>query len=454
MAARTRTPNEALARLMAEAGAGNAQLARRVNAVGAELGVTTYYDKTTVSHWLAGSVPKPEARPAVVEALSRLLGRPVTATELAWPAQGPAGAGAGEGGGGGGDAVGEVADLSRADMDPSRRSVLGAGMYAAALGVPRFEDFADRAEAVAAGRTVRIGASDVATVRLMTDKIADILDEIGAGHARPMAAAFLTNTVTPYLRADGSEQVRNSMLAAASDLVYLTGWMAMFEERQGLGQRYYHQALALAGSAQDHVTYCRTLRGMSLQASHLGYGPKALELADAAAEAAPAGGPRLVAFLRGQQAAAASMTGDRRTALARLRETETALSQADDRRDAVGGYDQAAFHFHEAHVMWWLGDREGSVDALRRSNHARSPQERQGRLHALGVTADRQMQMRHIEAAAQTWTEFLDLHTTLSSTRGDEHLKALQKGMAGYRRVPGVAELLARAADVAKRKAA
>ncbi|NXY99154.1 hypothetical protein HYE82_33210 [Streptomyces sp. BR123] len=448
MAARTRTPNEALARLLAEAGVGNAQLARRVNAVGAELGVTTHYDKTAVSHWLAGSVPKPEVRPAVAEALSRLLRRPVTLAELGWAPRGAAG------GGGGADAVGEVADLSRADMDPSRRSVLGAGMYVAALGVPRFEDLADRAEAVAAGRTVRIGTSDVETVRLMTEKIADILDEIGAGHARPMAAAFLTNTVTPYLRAEGPEQVRKGMLAAASDLVYLTGWMAMFEERQGLGQRYYHQALALAGSAQDHVTYCRTLRGMSLQASHLGYGPKALELANAAAEAAPASGPRLVAFLRGQQAAAASMTGDRRTALARLRETEAALSRADDRRDAVGGYDQAAFHFHEAHVMWWIGDREGSVNALRRSNHARSPQERQGRLHALGVIADRQMQMRHIEAATQTWAEFLDLHATLSSTRGDEHMKALQKGMAGYRRVPGVGDLLARATDVAQRKAA
>ena len=95
---------------------------------------------------------------------------------------------------------------------------------------------------------------------------------------------------------------------------------------------------------------------MSLQASHLGYGKKALDLADSAAEAAPASGPRLVAFLRGQQAAAAAMTGDRATALTRLRETETALSQADNRRDAVGGYDQAAYFFHEAHVRWHLKD--------------------------------------------------------------------------------------------------
>ncbi|MEW2417778.1 hypothetical protein AB0953_29225 [Streptomyces sp. NPDC046866] len=104
--------------------------------------------------------------------------------------------------------------------------------------------------------------------------------------------------------------------------------------------------------------------------------------------------------------------------------------------------------------MWWLGDREASVNALRRSNRARSLQERQGRLHALGVIADRQMQMRHIEAAAQTWGEFLDLHTTLSSSRGDEHLKALRTGMSRYRGVAGVGDLLGRAADVARLKAA
>jgi hypothetical protein len=110
-----------------------------------------------------------------------------------------------------------------------------------------------------------------------------------------------------------SEAVRNAMLAAVADFVYLTGWMAMYETKQGLGQKYYRSALDLAAEGGDHITYCRTLRGMSLQASHLGYGEAALKLADSAAEAAPASGPRLVAFLRGQQAAAAAMTGDRTT---------------------------------------------------------------------------------------------------------------------------------------------
>ncbi|MFV2118734.1 hypothetical protein ACE14D_09900 [Streptomyces sp. Act-28] len=77
MAARTRTPHTALARLTAEAGTGNEQLARKVNTAGSELGLRLRYDKSTVSHWLRGSVPKKGARPAVAEALSRLPGRPV-----------------------------------------------------------------------------------------------------------------------------------------------------------------------------------------------------------------------------------------------------------------------------------------------------------------------------------------------------------------------------------------
>ncbi|MGW1807183.1 hypothetical protein [Streptomyces sp. NPDC002078] len=451
MARRPRTPNTALATLMQTDGVGNAQLARRVNAVGRELGLRLHYDKTAVSHWLAGSTPKPEARPAIAEALSRLVGRPVTCVELGWGAEGETNAAPV----GGRDVVAGVIDLSRADMDPSRRNVLRGGLYAATLAVPRFEDIAGRTKAAKAGRTVRIGAADVETVKLMTDKVADILDQVGAGHARPMAAAWLANTAGPYLRASGTDRVQREMRAAVADFVYLIGWMAMYEDQQGLGQQYYLQALDLAGAAEDHVTYCRTLRGMSLQATHLGHGQKGLDLADAAAEAAPAAGPRLVAFLRGQQAAASAMVpGGRRTALARLREAEAALSRADDRRDAVGGYDRAALLFHEGHVLWSTGDRAESIAALRRSNQARSPLERQGRLHCLGVIGERQMAMRHVEAACATWNEFLDEHVGLSSARGDQHLKALLKALPAHRGIAAARELEERARQVAKLKTA
>ncbi|MFI9354482.1 hypothetical protein ACWGLP_08300 [Streptomyces lydicus] len=446
MASRSRTPNLALAGLMREGEIKNAQLARAVNRAGAELGVILHYDKTSVSHWLQGSMPKPQARPAVTEALSRLLARPVTSTEAGLgesgePVEPP-------------DAAAGMADLSRADMDPSRRAVLGAGLYSAGLVVPAFEDVAGRGESAAAAPTVRIGSGDVATVRTMTEKIADILDDLGGGHARPMAAAFLANTVGPYLRAGGTEAAQKAMRSAASDLVYLTGWMAMYEREHGLGQKYYVNALKLAGQADDHVTYCRTLRGMALQASHLGYGNTALSLADSAAEAAPASGPRLVAFLRGQQAHGAAMVKDRRQAFARLRETEEALSRADGRNDHLGGYDRAAYEFHVAHVLWELGDRDGSVKALRRSNRHRPEGERQGRLHATGLLATRLMEMRHVEEACREWDRFLDDYTGISSARGDEHFTTLRNGLRPYRRLPAARALTERARSVARLKAA
>jgi hypothetical protein len=339
-------------------------------------------------------------------------------------------------------------------MDPSRRALLGAGLYSAALAIPRYEDVAGRIEHVSAGRTVRIGRSDVETVERMTERIADILDDLGGGHARPMAAAFLVNTVGPYLRADGTDDVKRAMRAAASDLTYLTGWMAMYEREHGVGQQYYVKALKLAGAAEDHVTYCRTVRGMALQASNLGYGPKALELADSAAEAAPASGPRLVAFLRGQQAHGAAMVGDRRQAFTRLRETEEALSQADGRNDHIGGYDRAAYEFHVAHVLWELGDRPGSVKALRRSNKVRPAGERQGRVHATGLLATRLMEMRHVEEACGEWDTFLDDYAGISSARGDDHFATLRKSIRPYQDIPAARELSTRAREVARQKAA
>ncbi|MQY14464.1 hypothetical protein SRB5_46310 [Streptomyces sp. RB5] len=422
MAARLRTPNSALAGLLDQARLTRTQLAQRVNRLGRQAGLDLSYSQSTVSHWIGGTVPRPEVRPLIVAVLSEQLGRPVTHTEAGLPPA-PSLPGAI-----GTDTVEELIDLGKADMDPSRRSVLSAGVFSAALSVPGFAG----ASALAADRspgpgkaTVRVGASQVEALRTMTERIADILDELGAGHARPMAAAFLVNTVGPWLRAQATTKVRQDMLAAASDLTYLTGWMAMYEKAHGLGQTYYLKALKLASEAQDHVTYCRTLRGMSLQASNLGHGQRALELADSAAEAAPSAGPRLVAFLRGQQAHAASMVGDRRTAHTRLQEAETALSLADSRRDAIGGYDRTAYLFHVSHVLYQERDLPGSIKALQQSIKAQPAVERQGRTHAYAVLAQRQYRLGHLDASCDSWGRFLDEYEHVSSARGDDHFETL-----------------------------
>ncbi|MFF8772010.1 hypothetical protein [Kitasatospora sp. NPDC015120] len=446
MAHRQRTPNTELAALMQQAKWGNDQLARAVNRTGSEARLRLNYDKSAISHWLSGTRPRADVQEVVRETFSRRLGRPVTPEETGFrPDAGPA------------DSRGVLSDLmsiGKADMDPSRRGVLASGLYSLALTLPVFDDTAERITHAAAGRTVRVGKAEAETVRTMTDRIAGILDELGAAHARPMAAAFLVNSVGPWLQASGPTEVKAELLSAAADLTYLTGWMAMYETAHGLGQRYYIQALKLAREAQDHVTYCRTLRGMALQASNLGHGPKTLELADSAAEAAPASGPRLRAFLTGQQAHGAAMVKDQRQAFARLAETETALARAEGRNDAVGGYDQAAYHFHVSHVLYELGDLPGAIKELQLSNRTRPANEKQGRVHGTGLLARRQMELGHIEAACTTWDAFLDDYVTISSVRGDEHFRALNNALPAHLSTRAVRQLLQRTREVARQKAA
>ncbi|MFD7661859.1 hypothetical protein [Streptomyces sp. NPDC059788] len=447
MANSRRTPNTSLGRLIQQAAWTEQQFANAVNRAGAEAGILLRYEQSAVAHWLSGTMPRPQVRPVVLEALARRLGRPVTHAEAGFPTP-PSGTRPVHG-----SAVDELLDMSRDDMDPSRRGVLQAGLYSAALAVPLFSELAGRAEAVARpGRAGRVGPAQVETVRAVTDRVADILDEFGGGHARPMTTAFLVNTVGPWLTAPATERAHRDLLAATADLTYLTGWMAMYERAHGVGQRYYVKALHLAGEADDHLTYCRILRGMSLQASSLGYGEKALSLADSAAAAAPSAGPRLVAFLRGQQAHAASMTGDRHTAITRLREAETALSKADARRESIGGYDASAYLFHVSHVLYEFKDLPGSIKALHSSLKAQPRQERQGRVHSHALLAQRQFELGHLDAACTTWHRFLDDYTEVSSARGDAHFATLRARIRPHRRAAPVRALNERVRKVSAMK--
>ncbi|MFF3173996.1 hypothetical protein ACFVQ0_15345 [Streptomyces sp. NPDC057900] len=420
--------NAGLKDLLGQAQWSETQLAQAVNRLGTEAGMRLTYSQSTVAHWIRGTQPTERVRPLIIEAFERKLGRPVLYEEAGLNRLKP------EVGDAPDDRVDSLLQLGKADMDPSRRRVLAAGVYSAALSVPLFADVAhaDDAERITKP-TGRIGYGEVETVRRMTERIADILDELGGGHARPMAAAFLVNTVAPYLKAGGTAKVHDEMLSAASDLTYLTGWMAMYERAHGLGQKYYLEALKLAAESRDQVTYCRTLRGMSLQATNLRHGRKALQLADSAAEAAPQAGPRLVAFLRGQQAHASAMVGDRRAASIRLRETESALSRADSRRESIGGYDQAAYLFHVSHVHYENRELGDSIKAMKQSIKAMPLQERQGRLHANAVLAQRQFEYGHIEESCASWEIFLDDYMALSTARGDEHFERMRKSLARHR---------------------
>ncbi|MBC2874533.1 MULTISPECIES: tetratricopeptide repeat protein [Streptomyces] len=428
-------------RLYRESGWTLRRFAQEVNRLGTERGTPLKYREPSVHQWLGGHLPRESVRPLVVEVLSRRLGRPVTYAEAGFPAPRTGGEGAGT--------TEELLALGRQDMDPSRRGVLGAGLFSVVLTVPHWQDVVGRMEAVAHGGPRRYGAPDVAMVSAMTERISALDDSFGGRHARPMAAAFLVNTVAPYLRADAPESVRQAMLSAAADLCYLTGYMAVDEGLHGLAQRYYVKALELAGAAGDHLTYCTTLRGMSVQAVDLGHGREALRLADAAAAASPQAGPRMRAFLAGQQAHAAARTGDRASALAYLREAEVAMEKAESRAKAFGSYDPSSLLYHVSQVRYELRDVTGSVAALKESDRVRQAVFRRARVRHRCTLAERQLEVGHLEVACRTWHLALDDYPDVHSGRADDRVRALTARLRPHLRNRAARELRERARRLA-----
>ncbi|MDG9711151.1 tetratricopeptide repeat protein [Streptomyces sp. DH10] len=436
MTARER--NENLRRLHAEAGWTLGQAAIAVNRAALEAGSEHRATKDNVNKWLSGHAPREALRPLILEAFSRKLGRPITHADAGFPA--PVDQDQARG------TFESLIDLGRLTME--RRGVLSLGLFSVALTIPDWEDVVGRVSAVATGETGKIGMHEVDVVNAMTERISALDDEFGGRIARPMAASFLVTTVGEHLEADATPEVRAAMLSAAADLSYLTGYMAVDEGLNGLAQQFYVKALELAGEAEDHLTYCTTLRGMSVQAVDLGHGPKAVELAEAAAAAAPKAGPRMLAFLRGQQAHAAAQEGSRTAALRYIREAEAAMDRAESRSSAFGSYDPAALHYHIAQVRYELGDVAGSVEALQESDKLRYSVYQRARVRMRALLAERQLAVGHLEEAVKTWHAALDDYPRVQSGRADQRIKNMHALIRPYRKHPKVAELHERARTI------
>lgn len=433
------SPNETLARLHRETGWTLRQFAQEVNKLGTERGAPLRYREPSVHQWLNGHLPKEPVRPLILEALARKLGRPITHSEAGFPAPPADESGALP------STVEGLLDLGRQDMDPSRRSVLGVGLFSVALTVPNWPDVVGRMEAVQTGQTQRIGMSDVQSVIAMTERLSDIDDQFGGRTARPMAAAYLVNTIAPYLRADAPDDVRKAMMAAASDLSYLTGYMAVDEGVHGMAQRYYLKALELAGASEDHLTYCTTLRGMSVQAVDLRHGSEALRLADSAAAASPQAGPRMRAFLAGQQAHAAAQEGNKRMALQRIREAETAMEKAESQSKTFGSYNPSSLAYHVGQVRYELGDVAGSIQLLEESDRLRPSTFRRTSIRYLSMLAERQLQVGHLEAACKTWGRVLEIYPLVQSGQCDRSIVTMHSRIRPFLKNPTARDLYERA---------
>lgn len=442
-----RTANSSLQRLLSEANWTQDLLARQVNALAREVGLTIRLDRRTVSHWLTGRKPRAPLPDLIAEAFSRRLDRPLTAAGIG---------------------LAEADDLGHCDsvyQDPidalrqlsklsetGRESELSGAYSLGELAVPAWSAVERGAVGLRTVSGARIEPAHVAAAEAMAGLFADADNVFGGGHARVALGRYLAYDIAPRLYAPGPRRIRERMLTAATELAHLCGLMCFDDERHALAQKYYVLALKLAVDNENPAGYAAILGSMSAQAHTLGHHGHALRLARASVESVEgrALSDSRRAGLHGQLAVAAAAHGDRPAAFAALERADVLLRAGRTPCKTAApfaAYHPAAHAHNAAAVHTLLGDLTVGIKMLSESIRRRPPNERRTRAIAHAVLAGMHLDQGHLDESVAACHAFIDDYRELRSARAHTALRTLQARLRPHSGHHSARQLLVRAYD-------
>ncbi|MFF4827032.1 MFS transporter [Streptomyces sp. NPDC001312] len=466
MSREQRGPNEKLGAVLALAGISNAGLARRVNDLGAQRGLTLRYDKTSVARWVSkGMVPQGAAPHLIAAAIGQKLGRPVPLHEIGLADADPAPEVGLAFPRDVGQAVKSVTELYRLDLAGRRAGSSGiwqslAGSFAVSayatpasrwLITPADSSVAREASpAEASGTPVKVGHSDVRKLREAAEDARRWDSKYGGGDWRSsMVPECLRVEAAPLLLASYSDEVGRALFGASAELTRLAGWMAFDTGQQEAAQRYYIQALRLARAAADVPLGGYVLASMSLQATYRGFGDEGVDLAQAALERNRGlATARTMSFFRLVEARAHARAGDAQAAGAALKAAESWLERSRDGDNDPSwlgfyGYDRFAADAAECYR-----DLKAPRQVRRFTEQALSkPTEEFVRSHGLRlvVSAVAELESGNLDAACEQGVRAVEVAGRISSARTTEYVKDLLHRLEPYSDEPRVVELRERA---------
>ncbi|GGZ86193.1 MFS transporter [Streptomyces bluensis] len=466
MSREQRGPNEKLGAVLALAGISNAGLARRVNDLGAQRGLTLRYDKTSVARWVSkGMVPQGAAPHLIAAAIGQKLGRPVPLHEIGLADADPAPEVGLAFPRDVGQAVKSATELYRLDLAGRRAGSGGiwqslAGSFAVSayatpasrwLITPADSSVArDAVPSEGAGAPLKVGHSDVQKLREAAEDARRWDSKYGGGDWRSsMVPECLRVEAAPLLLGSYSDEVGRALFGASAELTRLAGWMAFDTGQQEAAQRYYIQALRLARAAADVPLGGYVLASMSLQATYRGFGDEGVDLAQAALERNRGlATARTMSFFRLVEARAHARASDAQAAGAALKASEGWLERARDGDNDPSwlgfyGYDRFAADAAECYR-----DLKAPRQVRRFTEQALSkPTEEFVRSHGLRlvVSAVAELESGNLDAACEQGVRAVEVAGRISSARTTEYVKDLLHRLEPYGDEPQVVELRERA---------
>lgn len=448
----TRSPNDRLRELIAEAGLSYEAVARSVRGVAAEVGTELRTNKSAVAHWVAGTPPAEDTGRYLAVALSRRVGRLLTPADLGLP--GPEeddslGLSLGA------DPIDSLLPMWSSELN--RRRFLTTSAYSvAAAGLPLsfVHDSAGRAAAARSGRIV--GMAEVAAVRDMVRMMSELDERHGGQHGRSALITYLRDDVAPLVRGRfRTEEARRQMLSTASRGVHLLGWKSYDAGQQGLAQRYYLQSYALAVESGLTGQDGWVMRTMAMQGLKIHRPEHCQALAETGLERAKGRvDAPTEAMFRIVHAHTLAKAGQRRPAL-READRARALLESDPGDEPefwalTWGPQVASVHSRAAKVYEAVGDYQSAGEQYARAAAAR-PAVTYARIVALDLVAAAELQLKQggIEQACATWGRAMDHMDGVQSVRTRKAVTRMRSDLSRFRArgVRAAADLDDRARD-------
>jgi tetratricopeptide (TPR) repeat protein len=494
-----REPNERLGTLLVLAGISNAGLARRVNDLGAQRGLTFRYDKTSVARWVGkGMVPQGAVPQLIATAIGGKLGRSVPLEEIGLAGSDPAPEIGLAFPRDVSEAVRQVTELWRLDSGAAGRAdgrnrgwwdnLAGTfsvtayatpvsrwlitpvdGSVAREAADPHAEaarvraaigELADVQEvhgeavriraAVGDGRAYRVGHADAAKLRQAAEEARRWDSRYGGGDWRSsMVPECLRQDAAPLLLGCYTDEVGRALFGATAELTRLAGWMAFDTGQHEAAQRYYIQALRLARAAADVPFGGYVLASMSLQATYRGAAEEGVDLAQAAIERNRGlATARTMSFFHLVEARAHARAGSAHACAQALAAAESRLERAravDDDPPWIDFYSYDRLAADAAECYRDLGVplkvRQFTAYALA------SPTEEYVRSHGLRlvVSALAELDDGDLDAAVAAGTRAVEVAGRISSQRTREYVQEMLRRLEHFKGERAAVELAERA---------
>ncbi|MFD6335289.1 transcriptional regulator [Streptomyces niveus] len=397
-------------------------LANRVNQASASHGRQTKYDHASVVRWLSGQRPRGIVPEVIGEVLAERLGRALSLDEL-----------------GMGAAIHNATstpltlfiDRSTASWrtdEANHSTPMLTGLTAVG---PIWEWEAPPGDSdVTRSGTVRLGPSDVATLRGARTHYEQMYRKAGGVAARGRVLSYLTREVAPMLKAGYSDAIGRELYRAAGALVAVAGICAYDSDAQSSAQAHFHQALRLAKASGDRAFGGYVIALLVNQSLFMREYQQAVAFAEAALRTAGrVVSPALATDLYAMQAKAYAGLGDAVHARRCMHQAETRAGQIrPDEEPAETTYvQQGLVEACVGEALTRLGDLSSAKEYA--AEAARAPAHPRGRANRLASLAQVQALGGDPDGAARTAMQMLDVTSGMESGRLRGRLRILRSAL-------------------------